>query len=146
MLAKSLLSLAIVAPAGMIALAADPPPQKVAAPPAQRPAAAELNQRQVQALMRRYEQVGLTAEQKEQIRPLVKGQIDELRALRMEREITEDERQLRARAILDEYRGKIESTLTPEQKTRLQELRETNRKAMRNAATQKPRPPVPEEE
>jgi len=145
MFVKSLLMLALVAPAGL-ALAADAPPAKVQATAKPSVNAAAQSQRQVQAMMRRYEQVGLSEEQKSQIRPLVKGQVDELRALRMDTGITEDERQTRARAILDEYREKIEGSLTAEQKTRLQELREQNRKAVRTAATQKPRPPVPEEE
>jgi hypothetical protein len=142
---KPLLTLAFLAPVGL-ALAADAPPAKIDATQKQKTTVTDARQRQVQALMRRYEQVGLTEQQKNQIRPLVKGQMDELRALRMNREISEDDRQTRAREILDSYRERIESNLTAEQKLRMKEIREANRKAVRTAATQRPRPAVPEEE
>lgn len=132
--APTLLALALLSASAPAALATDI--QKPVAPDsaaAQTPEARQ--QRQLANLMHRYEKVGLTEEQKNQIRPLLKSQIAELRAVRMDTNLSDEDRQLRARSILDGYRAQILSVLTPEQKVQLEEIRAANIKAAKSATT-----------
>ena len=101
--------------------------------------AAEVRQRQIARVMQRYESLNLTEEQKNQIRPLVKSQVDELRALRMDSALSEETRQARALSVLDSYRTQIASLLTADQKVRLEQIRIENRKALKEAGAQRRR-------
>jgi hypothetical protein len=86
-------------------------PASPAATPSQR---VDVRQRRIDTLMQRYEQVGVTPEQKNRLR-----------------------RQARAKAIIENYRNQIGEVLTVEQKTQLEQMRIANQKAAQAAGVQK---------
>lgn len=133
-LAPLALALALAALSGSAALATE---IQQGAPPASptRPSPEARQQRQLASMMQRYERLSLTEDQKNQIRPLLKAQLDELRDVRMDTNLADETRQLRAKAIVDGYRERIASVLTAEQKAQLTTQREANIKAARGAGT-----------
>jgi Spy/CpxP family protein refolding chaperone len=95
----------------------------------------DLQQRRVEFLLQRYEQVGITDAQRAQIRPLVEAQAAEMRAVRLNDTLSDDERQNRLQAVATTFRERIQALLTPEQRQRLQEIREQNRRTAQQSGT-----------
>ena len=76
-------------------------------------------------LMRRFAtQLDLTPEQKEKIKPIVMQGADELRQLRRSTEGT-------TRAVIERMQGEIAAVLTPEQKTKFDDLISQQRERMK---------------
>jgi Spy/CpxP family protein refolding chaperone len=137
LLAQAMFAAALAFACGSISLAADI--QKTE--PSLTPAPAEKltpearQQQQLANMLKRFDNLGLTEDQKNQIRPLLKSQLEELRAVRMNKNISDDERQNRAQSIVEGYREQIASILTAEQKAQIQQRREADLKAAKGAGT-----------
>ena len=136
-LIPGLLAVALVATSGFAAFATEIEERKPQSPAPRDPEAQQ--RRQLANLMERYRNIGLTEDQKNQIRPLLKAQLEELRAVRMNTNLSDDARQTQARSILDEYREQVAAVLTAEQKAQLEANREANLKSARSAGTIKRR-------
>lgn len=72
------------------------------------------------------EQLGLSEEQKAQLAPLVKAEIEEMKALRKDGKDDREKMMEQVKAIRESYKTKIHALLTPEQITKLKEF-EKNR-------------------
>lgn len=73
--------------------------------------------------------LGLTEEQKAEIRPVLEDEAEEMRALRLDTSLPEEEKQATVEAIREATRSRIREVLTPEQQAKLDELREERQEA-----------------
>jgi Spy/CpxP family protein refolding chaperone len=71
--------------------------------------------------------LGLTEEQKLKIRPLLEKQMRDLRTLRTDPELSVEDQQARMLALHEGYQKELRAQLTPEQRAKLDELREKRR-------------------
>lgn len=69
------------------------------------------------------EKLGLTEEQKAQIKPILKEEMQALKALRDDTTLTREARWAKAREIRESYLPRIRAVLTPEQQVKLDEMR-----------------------
>lgn len=108
-----LLSAAAVLVAGPALRADDPKPE---APRGERRGPGGPN---LQALA---EELGLSAEQKAQLEPIMKAQAEKRRALRDDQSLTREQRMEKMRAIMEEGNKAISAVLTPEQMAKYKEM------------------------
>jgi len=73
------------------------------------------------------EQLGLSADQKAKLAPVLKAQAEKMRALREDQSLAREEKMEKMRAFRDEGNKAIEAVLTPEQTAKFHELREKMR-------------------
>ena len=73
------------------------------------------------------EQLGLSADQKARLAPVLKSQAEKLRALRDDQSLDRSAKMEKMRAIREEGNKAIAAVLTPEQVTKFHELREKMR-------------------
>ena len=99
-------------------------PSDEAAPQNGNPARPENIDRRLENISK---QVGLTEEQKEKIRPLLKSEFEKLGAVRSNPNLTQGEARRRVRRIRRATNQQIAQILTPEQRAKWQELREEHR-------------------
>jgi periplasmic protein CpxP/Spy len=76
-------------------------------------------------------QLGLTADQREKLRPIVTDEGDQLSAVRLDEHLPPDQKKAKAQGIRESFRPKIEAILTPEQQEKWKKMQES---AMGNAA------------
>lgn len=85
----------------------------------------------------------LTDKQKTELRPILESEANELRSLRMNSAIAPEDQEVELRSIHERHRDQIRSVLTPEQQTRLDELRNEARAKLNEAGGQKRKGRVP---
>ncbi len=78
-------------------------------------------------LQRMTENLNLSDEQREKIRPILLDQAQQIRALRKDTSLSPEDRRAKARALHQETRQKIDQILTPEQKEKQRENRQKAR-------------------
>jgi len=70
------------------------------------------------------EHLGLTADQKAKLQPILKAERDALEALRDDRSLTREARRDKMREIMESHAAQVRAVLTPEQQAKLDALRE----------------------
>jgi Spy/CpxP family protein refolding chaperone len=84
------------------------------------------------------QELNLTDEQKQKIRPALRDEFQQMRALRQDTSLSQQDRIAKAQQIRKASRQQINQFLTPDQQAKLQSIREERRKQMeerRGAAT-----------
>jgi Spy/CpxP family protein refolding chaperone len=76
-------------------------------------------------------QLGLTADQREKLRPIVTDEGDQLSAVRLDEHMPPVQKKAKAQAIRESFRPKIDAILTPEQQEKWKKMQES---AMGNGA------------
>lgn len=76
-------------------------------------------------------ELGLTDEQKEQIRQIRERQREQLETLRRDQNLSPEERRAKARELRKQTREQVQAVLTPEQWEKLQQRRQQRREEMR---------------
>jgi Spy/CpxP family protein refolding chaperone len=118
-----LIGLATLAPA-----AQQPPPEGQGGPRGRRPMSVE------ERLKRMSERLNLTDEQKEKIRPMLRGEADQMKALHEDQSLSPEQRREKGRQIRRATDKQIRETLTPEQRGKMRE----NARARRQEGQQAP--------
>lgn len=77
-----------------------------------------------QNLERLSEELGLTADQKAKLGPIMKGQMEQMQALRKDESLSQEQRREKGRALREENQKAIAAILTPEQAKKFAEMRE----------------------
>jgi len=77
-----------------------------------------------QNLERLAEELGLTADQKAKLAPLMKGQMEQMQALRKDESLSQEQRREKGRALREENQKAVAAILTPEQAKKFAEMRE----------------------
>jgi periplasmic protein CpxP/Spy len=72
-------------------------------------------------------ELGLSQQQKDQIKQIREEHRERLRALRSDTSLTPAQRRARARELRKETRAKVDAVLTPEQRTKLRQFRQERR-------------------
>lgn len=72
-------------------------------------------------------QLNLTDEQRENIRPLLKHEVERIKEVRSNTELTQDQARRRIQMIRKNTRQKVAEILTPEQRKQWQEMRQEHR-------------------
>ena len=85
----------------------------------------------------------LTEEQKVALRPILESESTSLRALRMNTSLAPEEQESQLLAIRDRFREQIKTILTPQQQTRLEELRTEARAKLSETDGQKRKGRIP---
>lgn len=70
------------------------------------------------------EELGLTADQKAKLGPIMKHQQEEMQALRKDESLSQEQRREKGRALREENQKAIAAILTPEQAKKFAEMRE----------------------
>jgi len=70
------------------------------------------------------EELGLTADQKAKLGPIMKHQQEQMQALRKDESLSQEQRREKGRALREENQKAIAAVLTPEQAKKFAELRE----------------------
>lgn len=83
-------------------------------------------------------ELGLTDEQKEQIRQIRDQQREKLQAIRADESLTPEERRAQAHKLREETRAQMGAVLTPQQKEKLQQHRSEHREKMRKRGRRGP--------
>ncbi len=126
-LAVSLMSLATLAWAGVLAAQAPSapsgPPEQGAAPNGTPGHGGNVEKR----LENLSQQLNLSPEQKEKIRPLLRHEAERIRQVRSNTSLTQGEAHQRIAMIRRNTRQRIDALLTPEQKKQWQEMRQEHR-------------------
>jgi Spy/CpxP family protein refolding chaperone len=78
-------------------------------------------------LKRMSETLNLTDEQKEKIRPVLQSEADQLKAMREDTSLSQDQRREKRLQIMQATRKQIREILTPEQRAKWREEREEAR-------------------
>jgi len=81
-------------------------------------------------------QLNLTPDQKDKLRPVLDQEQKEMMDLRHDPNMTEDQKRAKEREIHQKYKSQIEGVLTPEQRTKYRQEREkavNKRKAQKSA-------------
>jgi Spy/CpxP family protein refolding chaperone len=86
------------------------------------------------------ERLNLTDEQKEKIRPILRDEVKQLRAVRADTSLTTEQRRERRRQIVQATRKQIGELLTPEQKKKWREMREEGRERKEEGREAPPQP------
>ncbi len=73
------------------------------------------------------QKLGLSEAQKDQLRPIFKSEFEQIKAVRDDSTLTQDQKREKIRAIHKETKPKIDAVLTPEQIQKMKELREEHR-------------------
>jgi Spy/CpxP family protein refolding chaperone len=73
------------------------------------------------------DQLNLTPEQRDQIRPIVKQEAEQIQAVRNDNSLTPEQKQAKLREIHQTFRPQIAKVLTPEQKQKFKEMKEEGR-------------------
>lgn len=106
----------------------DPPPdnsQENAGPaPRQFPGHAQRRKRLEERLRQLSQELNLTDEQRHNIRPMLRDELDQLRALRRDTSLSQQDRFAKTQQIRKATRARISQILTPEQKEKLKSIRE----------------------
>ncbi len=68
--------------------------------------------------------LGLSAEQKEKIRPILQEEIEEMKAIRNDTTLTRTQKREKMQEMRDRYHAKIGEQLTPEQRQKADAMRE----------------------
>ena len=69
-------------------------------------------------------ELGLTEEQKQQLKPILKGEWARLKALRDDQSLTRPEKRAKLKALREELLPQLKEILTPEQLAKWQQLRQ----------------------
>jgi protein CpxP len=77
-----------------------------------------------QNLERLAEELGLTADQKAKLGPIMKGQMEQMQALRKDESLSQEQRREKGRTLREENQKAIAAILTPEQAKKFAEMRE----------------------
>jgi len=75
-------------------------------------------------LERLAEELGLTADQKAKLGPIMKHQQEQMQALRKDESLSQEQRREKSRALREENQKAIAAILTPEQAKKFAEMRE----------------------
>lgn len=70
-----------------------------------------------------FEQLGLSADQKARLEPILKSQREQMMALRQDKSLSEEDRRAKARALRESFTPQIDAVLTPEQQKKFAEMR-----------------------
>ncbi len=84
------------------------------------------------------EELGLTAEQKAKLGPILKHQMEQMRAIRQDESFTREQRMEKGRAVREEGQKAITAVLTPEQAKKFSEMRARRGGGDRPAKGEKP--------
>jgi protein CpxP len=127
-LKRSLLTLALAAGVSAPALLAQPPSDQPPGPPpagerGERPGPGMRGDR----LKQLAEALGLTEEQKTQLKPILAEEAAALKAIWEDKAIERDARREKVKAVRDSFAPKIDAILTPEQKAKHEELKKQMR-------------------
>jgi len=142
-------AIAVLMFCGFLAIAQDAPPQS--APPSAPGAALEHPAPGARRTMEgfgelRYlsQQLNLTEEQKEKLRPLLMEEGEKLRTTRLDEHLPLDQKRAKLLEIRDSYRPKIAELLTPEQQEKLKKMQDAEQQRrqqqMKAAETGSPSP------
>lgn len=86
------------------------------------------------------EELGLSADQKAQIKAINQSYRPQLDALRDDQALSREQRREKAKALNQEREAKVDAILTPEQRTKAQAMREKARERMKEHGGRKGRP------
>ena len=70
-----------------------------------------------------FEQLGLSADQKAKLEPILKSQREQMQALRQDQSLSDDDRRAKARAVREGFAPQINAILTPDQQKKFAEMR-----------------------
>ena len=87
--------------------------------------------------------LGLTADQKTTVRPILEAEANAMRALRVDTAISPSDQQAEFNAIHEKYREQLQAVLTPDQRTRLDALQKEARAKLDESAGQKRKGRIP---
>lgn len=117
-LKRSLITLALVAGVSSSVLLAQPPE----GPPGERRGPG-MQMTAADRLKMLSDQLGITEEQKTQIKPILEEELAAMKALYDDKSLDRDARREKAKALRDSFAGKIEALLTPEQKAKFEKIK-----------------------
>lgn len=68
--------------------------------------------------------LNLTGAQKEQIKPVLQQEVQQLRGIRQDGSLSENEKEMKMKQVHDSAQGQIQAVLTPEQQQKLAQMKE----------------------
>jgi Spy/CpxP family protein refolding chaperone len=90
-------------------------------------------------------QLGLTEQQKAKVKPLIEARVTQVRDLRMDESLTQEEREARLQTIQLTFGTQLRAVLTPDQRKKLEEAKESRSARETVAVKKKGRVPVKDE-
>ena len=91
------------------------------------------------------QQLNLTPEQREKVRPIVTEEGEQLRVIRLDEHLTPDQRRQKSLEIREAFQPKVAALLTPEQQGKFKKMQETYQvkrpEGAKDSATPAPAPP-----
>ena len=91
------------------------------------------------------QQLNLTPEQREKVRPIVTEEGEQLRVVRLDEHLTPDQRRQKSLEIREAFQPKVAALLTPEQQGKFKKMQETYQvkrpEGAKDSATPAPAPP-----
>jgi Spy/CpxP family protein refolding chaperone len=68
--------------------------------------------------------LNLTGAQKEQIKPVLEQEVQQLRGIKQDGSLSENEKEMKMKQVHDSAQGQIQAVLTPEQQQKLAQMKE----------------------
>jgi protein CpxP len=118
-----------------------PPPKEVPSPAQQSIGPHRTMEAQVE-LRGLTQQLGLTPEQHEKLRPIVEEEGERLRVNRLDEHLTPDQKRQKSLEIRQSYQPKIAALLTPEQQEKFKKIQEAYQGKPADGAKDKSTPPA----
>ena len=103
-----------------------------AAPAADSPSPEERRREAQKRMQARFDDLGLTPEQKEKLAPILRAEREKLTALRADESLTPRDRLRKMQSMRDEITPQVKAILTPEQFTRWEKSRNEEREQLRD--------------
>jgi Spy/CpxP family protein refolding chaperone len=119
-----------------------PPPKEIPSPAQQSIGPHRTMEAQVE-LRGLTQQLGLTPEQREKLRPIIEEEGERLRVNRLDEHLNPDQKRQKALEIRQAYQPKIAALLTPEQQEKFKKMQETYPEKPAEGAKDKSTPPAP---